>query len=65
MSRPEGRSSTGPFVLDTHVWIWLMEGLCSDLSTATVSAIEEAGHGLFPLMSGRLDATDLKDARSL
>jgi PIN domain nuclease of toxin-antitoxin system len=32
-----------PVVLDTHVWIWLMEGLESELSAATVRAIEEAG----------------------
>jgi len=43
MPRSKGGTSTGPFVLDTHVWIWLMEGLRSDLSNATVSAIEEAG----------------------
>ena len=43
MPRSRGRTSAGPFVLDTHVWIWLMEGLRSDLSNATVSAIEEAG----------------------
>jgi PIN domain nuclease of toxin-antitoxin system len=43
MPRPRGRTSPAPFVLDTHVWIWLMEGLTSDLSDATVSAIEEAG----------------------
>jgi PIN domain nuclease of toxin-antitoxin system len=30
-------------VLDTHVWIWLMEGLKSELSDATVRVIEEAG----------------------
>jgi PIN domain nuclease of toxin-antitoxin system len=43
MPRPKGRTSTGPFVLDTHVWIWLMEGLKSELSDATVRVIEEAG----------------------
>jgi PIN domain nuclease of toxin-antitoxin system len=43
MPRARGRTSTGPFVLDTHVWIWLMEGLKSELSDATVRVIEEAG----------------------
>jgi PIN domain nuclease of toxin-antitoxin system len=43
MPSPRGRTSTGPFVLDTHVWIWLMEGLKSELSDATVRVIEEAG----------------------
>lgn len=43
MPRPEGRTPAGPFVLDTHVWIWLMEGLRSELSDATIRVIEEAG----------------------
>jgi PIN domain nuclease of toxin-antitoxin system len=43
MPRPRGGTSVDPFVLDTHVWIWMMEGLKSDLSNATVRAIEEAG----------------------
>jgi len=43
MPRPRVRTPTGPFVLDTHVWIWLMEGLKSELSDATVRVIEEAG----------------------
>ncbi len=43
MPRPRGRTATGPFVLDTHVWIWLMEGLKPELSEATVRVIEEAG----------------------
>lgn len=30
-------------MLDTHVWIWLMEGLRSELSDATIRVIEEAG----------------------
>ena len=43
MPKPKGGTLAGPFVLDTHVWIWIMEGLKSDLSNATVKAIEEAG----------------------
>ena len=43
MPRPKGGTPAGPFVLDTHVWIWMMEGLESDLSNATVRAIEAAG----------------------
>lgn len=43
MPRPRARISPAPLVLDTHVWIWLMEGLRSDLSDATVTAIEKAG----------------------
>jgi PIN domain nuclease of toxin-antitoxin system len=30
-------------VLDTHVWIWMLEGMKSELSAATISVIEEAG----------------------
>jgi PIN domain nuclease of toxin-antitoxin system len=39
----EAATSPGPFVLDTHVWIWVMEGAKTELSGATVSRIEEAG----------------------
>jgi len=35
-------SSTRPLLLDTHVWIWLMEG-SSRLAPAVVRAIEQAG----------------------
>jgi PIN domain nuclease of toxin-antitoxin system len=35
-------SSSDPLLLDTHVWIWLMEG-SERLSPAVVQAIEEAG----------------------
>jgi PIN domain nuclease of toxin-antitoxin system len=35
-------SSGPPLLLDTHVWIWLMEG-SERLSPAVVRAIEEAG----------------------
>jgi len=34
---------SGPLVLDTHVWIWMLEGVESELSAATIAAIEEAG----------------------
>jgi PIN domain nuclease of toxin-antitoxin system len=30
-------------VLDTHVWIWMLEGMKSELSATTISLIEEAG----------------------
>jgi PIN domain nuclease of toxin-antitoxin system len=32
----------GPLVLDTHVWIWAMEGTAGELSNATVRLIEQA-----------------------
>ena len=35
-------SSGAPLLLDTHVWIWLMEGSPGRLSAAVVRAIEEA-----------------------
>lgn len=43
MPKPRRKISAGPYVMDTHVWIWVMEGLQSELSSATVNAIEEAG----------------------
>ena len=36
-------SASGPLVLDTHVWIWTMEGARKELAQATVSLIENAG----------------------
>jgi PIN domain nuclease of toxin-antitoxin system len=30
-------------VLDTHVWIWMLDGAESELSAATIASIEEAG----------------------
>ena len=38
-SRPVGR---GRLVLDTHVWIWAVEGMTAKLGARAVSAIEEA-----------------------
>jgi len=38
---PKPKVAQGPFVLDTHVWIWVMEGVRSELSTATISLIED------------------------
>lgn len=35
-------SPTTPLLLDTHVWIWLMEGSPGRLSAAVVRTIEEA-----------------------
>jgi PIN domain nuclease of toxin-antitoxin system len=43
MPKAKTQSPTGPLVLDTHVWIWMLEGMKSELSTATISVIEEAG----------------------
>lgn len=43
MPKARAGASGGPFVLDTHVWIWIMEGAKSELSAVTVSLIEEAG----------------------
>jgi PIN domain nuclease of toxin-antitoxin system len=36
-------STVGPIILDTHVWIWMMEGASKALSPATVSLVESAG----------------------
>ena len=33
----------GPLVLDTHVWIWMLEGAQGALSASAVETIEEAG----------------------
>jgi len=42
---PRAEATPGPLVLDTHVWIWVMEGTTGELSTATVRLIEEAAAG--------------------
>jgi PIN domain nuclease of toxin-antitoxin system len=42
MPKARAASVRGPFVLDTHVWIWLLEGSRKELSNATVNVIEEA-----------------------
>lgn len=39
---PRADEVPGPLVLDTHVWIWVMEGLTTELSNATVRLIEAA-----------------------
>ena len=41
---PKARAGAlrGPFVLDTHVWIWVLEGRRKELSNATINLIEEA-----------------------
>ncbi|CAN5498721.1 type II toxin-antitoxin system VapC family toxin [soil metagenome] len=36
------REATGPVLLDTHTWIWLMEGLADRLGTSTRRLIDEA-----------------------
>jgi PIN domain nuclease of toxin-antitoxin system len=38
-------SPTTPLLLDTHVWIWLMEGSPGRLSPGVVRAVEEAAAG--------------------
>jgi PIN domain nuclease of toxin-antitoxin system len=43
MPKAEGRPPKGPLVLDTHVWIWMLEGIRTELSASSVSRIEEAG----------------------
>ncbi len=42
---PKARAGVGagPTLLDTHVWIWMMEGSARQLSSTTVSMIEAAG----------------------
>ena len=42
MPRTRGKPAPGPLVLDTHVWIWTMEGTAGELSNATVRLIEQA-----------------------
>jgi PIN domain nuclease of toxin-antitoxin system len=38
---PKGRAAgTGPLVLDTHIWIWLLEGATAELSKVTIELIE-------------------------
>ena len=39
MSEP----ADGPVVLDTHVWIWMVEGTRGALSESAIEAIEDAG----------------------
>jgi PIN domain nuclease of toxin-antitoxin system len=39
---PKPEPNPAPLVLDTHVWIWLMEGVSGELSAATVRLIDEA-----------------------
>jgi len=36
------RSAAGPFLLDTHVWIWLFEGTAGQLDARTVARLERA-----------------------
>jgi PIN domain nuclease of toxin-antitoxin system len=42
MPKAEEGRPPGTLLLDTHVWIWMMEGVKSELSSATISLIEEA-----------------------
>jgi PIN domain nuclease of toxin-antitoxin system len=43
MPRSRAEAPVGPVVLDTHAWIWMLEGVDSELSPATISFVEEAG----------------------
>lgn len=42
MPKAEETRPPGTLLLDTHVWIWMMEGVKSELSSATISLIEDA-----------------------
>jgi len=42
MPKPEETRPPGTLLLDTHVWIWMMEGVKSELSSATIALIEDA-----------------------
>ena len=42
---PVSRSRPPVLVLDTHVWVWAVEGLVKHLGRSIVDAIEEAAHG--------------------
>jgi PIN domain nuclease of toxin-antitoxin system len=42
MPKAKAAAFQRPFVLDTHVWIWVLEGRKKELSNATVNRIEEA-----------------------
>jgi PIN domain nuclease of toxin-antitoxin system len=39
---PNRPADRGRLVLDTHVWIWAVEGMTAKLGARAVSAIEEA-----------------------
>lgn len=39
---PKPEASARPLVLDTHVWIWLMEGTPGQISSASLALIEES-----------------------
>lgn len=39
---PKGKRPTGPLVLDTHVWIWLLEGTEGALAAAAIKQVEAA-----------------------
>jgi PIN domain nuclease of toxin-antitoxin system len=39
---PRTESLPNVFVLDTHVWIWIMEGIKAELSPATIRLIEQS-----------------------
>ena len=39
---PRTESLPNVFVLETHVWIWIMEGVKAELSAATIRLVEQA-----------------------
>lgn len=42
---PRAERVSGPVILDTHVWIWLMEGMKGVLSAGAIRQIEAAAAG--------------------
>ena len=42
MPTARAEAGPGPILLDTHAWIWMMEGSRDQLSSTTVSLIEDA-----------------------
>ena len=43
MRKAKAEANPGLLLLDTHVWIWMMEGAKNELSSTTVALIEDAG----------------------
>ena len=42
MPKPKLAGATGVLVLDTHIWIWMLEGTKGQLAGATVTLVEQA-----------------------
>ena len=43
MRKARAKADPGLIILDTHVWIWIMEGAKNGLTSTTISLIEDAG----------------------